>query len=84
MPKYRVTHYQPNPIEIQVIPEEYIGWVDELIRDYGLSAFGRFEVYFRWKEHSENMCAGWLHPHKEDVESVFGVTLEEITDPGDY
>lgn len=53
----------------------------DIIDNYGLKGiFTVEEVIIFWEKYSESMCAGWMCPSKERVESVFGVELEEIND----
>lgn len=52
----------------------------EILETYGLAPYYSLSDVIRiWKQHSENLCAGWLIHDKEDIERVFCVELEEIS-----
>jgi len=63
-------------------PSDYCHYeyAKEMQEKYGLHDFKLSEIVVIWVNHSEDMCAGWLVDSKEEIESVFGVKLEEILD----
>ena len=79
MKSYKATQVkQKTPVPPMEIFHQ--GYLDEMLKKYDLLSVGYTEeqVYLIWKQHSEDMCAGWLIDCPEDIERVFGVKLEEI------
>lgn len=74
---YRVKRIRGLP---QPTHKSDLGNAYDLQYEFGLDHLSLDLIDRVWREHSEKLAAGWLHPDKEDVEQVFEVELEEISE----
>lgn len=75
MKKYKVVGYS-NTTHVVNVDYRYAD-ASALKEEFGLP-HSIYMINHLWSDYSDKFAAGWLVPEKEEVESVFGVILEEV------